>query len=559
MTTPYLLIAPTSAETMADADITAAIERLFTTQRGMNEHLLDVATHAGLVTLTGFTDNLLARRRAEEITLAVRGVRGVTSTIAVRTLDLPDADLQRDVSGALADDPATGDYQVQCTVAGGVVTLTGMVQSWVEKQLVLRVLRGVRGVTTFVTEHLTIQEGEIVNSDEEITTQIRELLAWDIRVNSALVEVRTNEQVVYLTGTVGTATEKDYIINIAYQTGATRVDARDLFVAYWALGSELRREKFAPRANANIVNAVRVAIHRNPRVRCSETLVQALEGIVTLAGTVSDLRAREEAERDARLVVGVSDVHNLLKIRPKRLVPDAEIRQAILAALARDPYVGHFYFTVRVSQGQATVHGQVGSAFERERAGDVATGASGVLAVANLVAEPTEAGFDELSAAQPGHPDPDFALAGRIQQRHFWSAGLHDQDIEVEVSQGCATLTGTVDTWPERQQAALNAYEAGARNVNNHLRVLAPAATAAPESQAPNPSKSTPMRTASDTARSGQPWGRSEYLPLLDPASQQLERDADSTMTIPEGPKHTGFTMDSDRQAPRCEAAHEPQ
>ena len=494
MTTTSLRPLPIHLTTVADSDITTAIERHFTTQKGLNEHALDVATHEGLVTLTGFTDNLLARRRAEDIALAVRGVRGVTSTIAVQTPDLPDADLQRDVCGALADDPATGDYQVQCTVAGGVVTLTGMVQSWAEKQLVLRVLQGVRGVTSFVTERLTIQKGEIVNSDAEITTQIRELLDWDIRVNSALVEVRTNEHVVHLSGKVGTATEKDHIIAMAYQTGATYVDARDLLVAYWALGSELRRVKFAPRADADIVDAVRGALHRNPRVRGAETLVQALDGIVTLAGTVSNLRARQEAERDARHVVGVGDVYNLLKIRPKRLVADDDIRQNILAALARDPYLGHCYFTVSVSHGQVTVQGQVGGTFERERAGDVAAGASGVLAVANLVQQLAAAHPDEFPAGRPGAaqprpsgPDPDHALAGRIRQRHFWSASLHDQDVEVQVNHGRATLTGTVDTWPERHQAALEAYEAGASDVNNHLRVLVPAATAAPEPQAPEP------------------------------------------------------------------------
>ncbi|WP_262490658.1 BON domain-containing protein [Hymenobacter amundsenii] len=65
-----------------------------------------------------------------------------------------------------------------------------------------------------------------------------------------------------------------------------------------------------------------------------------------------------------------------------------------------------------------------------------------------------------------------------MRQRHFWSGSLHDQDIEVQVRYGRATLTGTVDTWPERQQAALEVYEAGARDVNNHLRVPDPAETA---------------------------------------------------------------------------------
>ena len=208
-------VLPAAADGLSDAAITAAIETLLATKKGLGAHLIAVSTHEGLVKLTGFTDNLLAGQRAEEIALAVRGVRGVTNTVQVRTEELGDAELQRDVAGALADDPATDDYQVHCTVAGGVVTLAGVVQSWAEKQLVLRVLQGVRGVRAFVTDHLIIRGGEILNSDEEITTQVRELLDWDIRVNGALVDVRTADQVVHLSGTVGTAAEKDRLVAIA--------------------------------------------------------------------------------------------------------------------------------------------------------------------------------------------------------------------------------------------------------------------------------------------------------------------------------------------------------
>ena len=40
------------------------------------------------------------------------------------------------------------------------------------------------------------------------------------------------------------------------------------------------------------------------------------------------------------------------------------------------------------------------------------------------------------------------------------------------VEKGRATLTGTVDTWLDRKNAAQVAHEAGAREVNNHLLVL---------------------------------------------------------------------------------------
>ena len=471
-------VLPAAADGLSDADITAAVEALLATKKGLSAHLIAVSTHEGLVKLTGFTDNLLAGQRAEEITLAVRGVRGVTSTVAVRTKKIGDAELQRDVCGALADDPATEDYLVHCTVAGGVVTLAGLVQSWAEKQLVLRVLQGVRGVRAFVTDHLTIRGGEIVNSDEEITTQVRELLDWDIRVNGALVEVRTADKVVHLSGTVGTAAEKDRLVAIAYQTGATRVDTRDLFVAYWALGRGIRREKFSPKTDEAIAGAVRDTLRFNPRVRASETLVQVHDGVVTLAGTVGNLRTKQDAEQDARHVVGVANVHNLLKVRPERVAPDKDIELTIAAALAHDPYVGHCAVHTQVHGGRALLAGQVSTHFEQEQAGDVAAGVSGVIDVNNRL-EVASVGAEEgffpsfLGEGKLSPMTADEALTERIRTRYCWSASLHDQELEVRVAKGRATLTGTVDTWLDRKHAAATAHEAGAREVNNHLLVLA--------------------------------------------------------------------------------------
>ena len=476
-------LAPVTAE-LTDAAITAAIEALLATKKGLRSHLITVSTRDGLVALTGFVDNLLAGQRAQEIALAVRGVRGVRSTVAVRTGEIGDAELLRDVCAALADDPATDEYQVHCAVAGGVVTLAGLVQSWAEKQLVRRVVQGVRGVRALVADHLTIRGGAILNSDEEITTQVRELLDWDIRVNGALVDVRTAGQVVHLAGTVGTAAEKDRLVAIAYQTGATRVDARDLFVAYWALNRAIRHERFAPKTDEAIAGAVRDTLRFNPRVRAPETLVQVHDGVVTLAGTVRDLRTRQDAEQDARHVVGVANVHNLLKVRPERLVPDDDIGRTIAAALARNPYVGHCPVRAQVHGGQVLLSGHVGTHFEQEQAGDVAAGVSGVLDVNNRLEVLSTAATDEHALPAPGAPHPrpaapdsDQALAGRIRARYCWSASLHDQEVTVRVVAGRATLTGTVDTWLDRKHAALTAHEAGAREVNNHLQVLAAAPT----------------------------------------------------------------------------------
>ena len=481
MQTAHVATPPAPTERVSDADITMAIKTLLATKKGLNAHGITVQTREGIVELAGVTDNLLSQQRAEETALAVRGVRALHSTLAVQTDEIGDAELQRDVAGALADDPATDDYQVHCTVASGVVTLAGLVQSWAEKQLVLRVLRGVRGVRAFVADHLTIRGGAIVNSDEEITTQVRELLDWDIRINGALVQVRTTDQVVHLAGTVGTAAEKARLVAIAYQTGATRVDARDLFVAYWALGREIRRDKFSPKTDEAIAGAVRETLRLNPRMRAAEALVQVHNGVVTLAGTVSNLRTKQDAEHDARHVVGVANVHNLLKVRPARLVPDEDLGQRITAALSRDPYVGHCDFHVHVHGGQVLLSGHVTTPFEVGQAGDVAAGVSGVVDVNNrLEVAGSDAGDgfttsflgEDAEDKKRAAPDPDHALAARIRARYNWSASLHDQDVAVQVENGRATLSGTVDTWLDRKHAAQAAHEAGSREVNNHLRVL---------------------------------------------------------------------------------------
>jgi osmotically-inducible protein OsmY len=376
------------------------------------------------------------------------------STLAIRPADVPDAELQHAVACALADDPATDDYQVHVLAHHGVLTLCGLVQSRAERQLVLRVVQGVRGVRSVVAEQLMVSGGTSLNSDAEITSQIREWLDWDVRVNGALVAVRTHEQVVHLSGTVGSAAEKYRLIGRAYRNGATRVDARDLFVAYWALGREIQREKFAPKTDVAIRAAVRAALRFNPRVRSAETLVQVLDGVVTLAGTVGNLRTRQDAEQDARHVVGVANVHNLLKVRPAQLISDQDLRQTITAALARDPYVGHRVFGVQVHGGQALLTGRVDTHFEREHAGEVASGVCGVVNVNNQldVVGAAAATGPELSLLNSGQ-----SLAARTRTGYCCSAGLPDQAVPVRVVHGRATRTGTVDTWSDRQRAGLPA------------------------------------------------------------------------------------------------------
>ena len=465
---------------LADTDITAAVERLLQLKKGIHPQLIEVACAEGIVELKGYTDSLLSRERAADVAKAVRGVRGVINDVSIRTADVPDSEMKRRVETALLQDPAVSDYNVRCHAHSGDLTVEGTLQSWGEVQLVLKVLGAVPGVR-HLHNHLRVRGGELLNSDEEITTQIRELLAWDIRVKDPLVTIGTDHGVVQVAGTVGTAAERDQVIATAYQAGAVRVEADDLAVAYWALDKDLRRQKFAPKADEAVAEAVRDVLRFDPRVRLFAPSVHVRDGVVMLAGTVSNLKAKLAAEQDAGNVVGVWDVHNMLQVQmpEAEFSPDSTIHHQAKVGLAIDPYLGHYAFTMNVNHGRVQLYGTVASLFDQERAADVVAGINGVVELTNhiqvlatedeRIATAAVGGIAGLSALSS--LERDKLLEQRIVSHYYWSAQLHDLPIEVSVRDCRVTLVGTVDTWLERRCAAADAYACGARDVNNHLRL----------------------------------------------------------------------------------------
>jgi osmotically-inducible protein OsmY len=476
----YMSLEPPIVETrLADADILAAVARLFDQPKGVAAARITTACHEGIVELTGFTDSLLARQRAADLAKAIRGVRGVINELCVRTPDVPDGELRRRVQQALAQDPAVGGYALDCRACAGAVTVEGIVQSWAEAQLVLQVLLGVPGLRQ-LHNHLVVRGGPLTNSDAEITTQIQAFLAWDIRVVSTRVVVLTIDGVVYLTGAVGSAAEHDQVVATAYVAGARCVKADELHVSYWAQDPALSRQKFTPKADDDVAQAIRDAFRYDPRLDPLLPTVQVRAGVVTLLGTLNNLRARQAAEQDARNVLGTWEVHNLLKVRSARPEPDTHIQAQVQAALLHDPYVSRRCLAVQVTNGRVQLAGVVADYFDRERAAEVASGINGVVEVINhvcLAAAPGAQVAPDTGEAVPptlaplSREDIDARLAQRVHQHYHWSALLHDQPFDLGVRAGRVTLSGTVDSWLACQQAVNGAYACGATDVNNHLRI----------------------------------------------------------------------------------------
>lgn len=443
----------------ADGSLERAVEENLKIDEGVESHLIDVTVRDGIVTLSGSVDNLLSNERAGRVARRVKGVRSVVNRIDVIPSARSDAQIREEVEGALLDDPATDAYELGVDVKDGTVSLTGTVESWAEKRLSGQVAKGVRGVQDVVNE-IEIRY-TMTRSDSEILNDVERRLDSDIWVGAEEISVEVDQGRVALIGTVSSAAEKRTAIGDAWVSGVEEVDHSDLRVDVHRRDRATRSERSVGRSDDEVEHAVRDALRHDPRV--SSVLVELFvdDGVVTLTGEVDNLEAKRAAERDASNTVGVWRVRNYMRVRPEEPPSDEELLTRLERALKRDSVTERLNVVVTVRNGKAYLYGEVDTQFQYRQVGNVASAVNGVIDVVNLV----DVDLDWKPEKN------DWEIQADVENQLWWSPFVDGEQIDVDVEEGIAILTGTVETWHERSVAAENAYEAGARSVVNNLKV----------------------------------------------------------------------------------------
>jgi osmotically-inducible protein OsmY len=442
-----------------DGDITRAIEADLWANRAVDANTIDVATQEGIVTLSGSVDSILARDRTREIAESIVGVRGILDRLEVNSMPRDDASLVRAVQDALMWDPATDSYEVQVGASQGLVTLRGSVDSWAEKQLSGAVAKGVRGVRGLENEIDIRHAAE--RSDPEIEAEVESRLANDVRVDDYAIDVAVDEGAVTLSGTVGSLAEKERAKGDAWISGVRSVDVDGLAIDWWARDAMRRKSMFQSRTDEEVARAVRDAFVYDPRVSSFDPQLHVSTGVVTLSGVVDNAAARRAAESDARNVVGVWRVRNHLKVRPETIPDDEALEKRVERALAADEYVERWDVNVDAHSGTIFLTGIVNGSFEKARAGRRAARVKGTVEVVN-----------DIEYQHAWEWKPDWEIRAAVEDQISWSPFVDGHEVNVSVEDGVVTLTGQVDTWAERADAAENAWEGGAKDVRNELTVV---------------------------------------------------------------------------------------
>jgi osmotically-inducible protein OsmY len=474
------------AALLSEQSIGDAVEDELNRDPAVSTRWLDVAVDNGVVRLSGSADNILAKERAARIAETVKGVRAVVNTIeVVPPVSRTDFEIRDDVKQALMMDPATESYELDVSVKQNVVTLTGTVDSWRERQLSAKIAKGVKGVIGLRND--IVVKHRKSRSDHDIREDIEQTLRWDALVDDFLIEVEVKNGNVLLSGTVGSAAEKRRAIADGHVANVKSVTAKQLEVRLWARDPKLKGDKYENLSDAQIRRAVADALFYDPRVASANVKPEVANGIVTLRGRVDNLRAKRAAAHSASNTVGVIEVQNRLKVRPTNIYSDEILKSRIERSFVRDPFIENRKITVNVQNGAVDLYGAVDTTFEKIRAEDLSSRITGVVEVENhlvisgwLQPYPHDPYVEEgigrgLTYRYQRRPPlmlkTDRELQRDIEKELFWSPFVDSDEITVRVENGEAILTGTVDTWGEYKAAADNAYEGGAVIVNNKIEV----------------------------------------------------------------------------------------
>jgi osmotically-inducible protein OsmY len=464
-------------------------ERLDRTGDELNQ--VEVNTEEHIVTLTGSVPTLEAREHAETIAKRIRGVMTVDNRIKVRPSGRTDEQIRDEVKAALDSRTSLKDFpsDLKAEVSDGVVTLTGQATSRRMADFAAESIQGVRGVRQ-IQNKIEIGGATLAErTDDQIGGRIMARLNSDDAFQNAELQATVKDRLVTLSGVVGSAAAKDRAIRDVQVLGVRAIDASGLKVRWRAEdgSAHAKSTKSRARTDEQMQADIRASFEEEPWLRGSEPQVAVRDGEATLTGTVPTLRAKWAAEQAARDVSGVRKVRDDLTVENPSKIPSETIARNVEGVLERDAYLGNNKITITASGNDVKLRGDVDSEYEARRASRLTAGIMGVSTVKNELTVNGQPSKEHAASWLPHHyhpfawlfgskperakPSDDTRILKDIENQLYWSPFVDRDQVHVKVENGVATLSGMVDTWGEHGAAIENAYEGGAKEVRDELKV----------------------------------------------------------------------------------------
>jgi osmotically-inducible protein OsmY len=219
-------------------------------------------------------------------------------------------ELRNDVMDELKWDPQLREVYTQIGVSAkdGVITLSGMVDTYSKKLAAERAAQHVHGVKVVASDIEVRVEGFGKKTDTEIAEAVKNALRWNSAVNEDKIEIKVDNGWVYLDG----------YVDWEFQKTSAQNSVEDLLGVTGVINNIAIHSKAID--VKNIKDKISKAFQRNAMIDASNVTLETTGSRVTLHGKVRSWVEKEEAERIAWASPGVLTVDNQIEIEAEVLV-----------------------------------------------------------------------------------------------------------------------------------------------------------------------------------------------------------------------------------------------
>lgn len=214
---------------------------------------------------------------------------------------MDDIALRQNILDALEYEPSLDAADIGVTSDNGIVTLTGHVRTYAEKENAERIVKRIKGVRGIVQGIDVRIYGAKPTDDDDIARRAANMIDWNVSIPSGAVQVRVIKGWITLSGKVAWQFQKS-----AASDAMRHLDG--------VIGVSNLIDVM-PRATTGDVKArIEKALERDAELEAQAIGVDVSGGKVTLRGKVRTWSERQAAERAAWSAKGVTALDDQLSI-----------------------------------------------------------------------------------------------------------------------------------------------------------------------------------------------------------------------------------------------------